>query len=152
MPGPLVSRNRRDALWSEMRFRQKVIRRIYPQAWFRMTSGGFFWDMDQPSVVLVVLHDKDSSGVHIDEEMTLLSRALDEEMRRENSPPLITLESTPQWPDHAHPIIRANQYFDLMVSCACDDEDWARDDVQDCYAKIMNKQPLDRMVEALNGD
>jgi len=133
-----------DKLWNEMRFRQKVIRRLYPDAAFRYTHGGFFWDRTQPAVVLVILGNDNSHGVHVDEEMTLLMRAADDD-----SPVgriAYDYPSTQTWPEHDHPIAQSNQVFDYLVACACS-EDWERDDVQNIYMKMMNKQPLDELAK-----
>jgi len=138
---------RHDALWEELRFRRKVIGRIYPDAKFRHTSGGFFWDRSQPAIVLVILHDRDSHGVHVDEEMSLLLRAIHEEMAHtmpEREP------NTKKWPEHDHPIMQQNQMFDLLVAAACDDALWEQDYVQDMHARMMGHQPLDRIVKAVS--
>jgi hypothetical protein len=125
------------ALWAEIKFRQKVLWRLYPEASFRYTQGGFFWDRNQPSYVLVILN-KTSRGVHVDEEMSLLMQAIDANQA-------CTLPE----PDPQHPVAKQNSAFDTLVACACLDEMWERDDVQDFYARMMGKEPLDRLVEAV---
>lgn len=143
--------DRYNALWAEVHMRQKVIRRIYPSASFRSTHGGFFWDRTQGSVMLVILNvTNDSHDVHYDEELTLLMRSIDAEMEKQEGM-RAAREALRQDPDLS-PIRMANRTMDVLVMAACDDETWARDDVQDVYAKMMGHAPLDRMVEALSED
>jgi len=138
-----MTSSRSDALWSELRFRRKAIGRLYPGARFRSGRGGFTWDRSQPSAVQVLLGD----SVIYDEELSLLTRAIDEEQQRTH--PVPPLENKQEWPLHSHRLEQSNQMLDLLVSFACDDESWERDDVQNLYANMFGKQPLDRIVEAL---
>lgn len=142
--------DRINALWSELRFRFKAISRLYPGASYRYGGGGFFWDRTQPDYVQIILGD-DARSVYVDQEMTLLIQAIQKEHEKDR-PPAIELESKLPWPQHEHPIVQQNQVFDLLVAAACSDEDWDRDDVQDIYARMMGKNPLDRMVEAVSED
>lgn len=139
---------RYHALWAEYKFRQKAIFRLYPEAKIR-TGSGAPWDRHGPEVVLVILGE-DSHGVYYDQEMSLLQQQIAIEQRKTMNIPDIGSGNTKRWPSHDHPIIQMNQYYDLLVSCACDEETWARDDVQDVYAKMFHKEPLDRIVEALD--
>ncbi len=145
----VCDRTRLNALEAERNLRRKVLSRIFPGCKFR--SAAFpQWDRSAGEVVLVVLHDKDSHGVIFDEELTLLAREISKEFRKVVHTIDVTPESDLPWPEHSHPIMQMNQMFDLLVAFACDDEDWKRDDVQDLYAKMFNKQPLDRLVEGLD--
>lgn len=136
-------------LWAEYKFRQKAIFRLYPDAKIR-TGSGNPWDMHGPDVVHVVLDSESSHGVYYDHEMSLLQTQIHIEMRKASSYPDIVGENTKDWPFHDNKVVQMNQMMDLMVSCACDEKTWQRDDVQDIYAKMFNKQPLDRIVEGLN--
>lgn len=142
--------SRLDQLYAEKTFRQKALFRMFPGAKIRNT-GGPSWDMHGPSAVLVVLHEEGTHGVHYDHELTLLAREIDKELARmREGRPNIGDDNTQKWPRHDHPVIQQNQIFDLLVSCACDEETWARDDVQDIHAKMFRKEPLDRIVEAID--
>lgn len=107
--------------------------------------------MGGPSAVMVILHEEGTHGVHYDHELTLLAREIDKELAKlREGQPNIGDDNTQPWPRHDHPIIQQNQIFDLLVAMACDEESWQRDDVQDIYSSMFRKQPLDRIVEALD--
>lgn len=132
--------DRWNALKAEVDFRRKVIRRLYPQASFRSTHGGFFWDRTQPPIAMVILDKNDSHGVHVDEELTLLARAMDIEMRKEMPFPLPDMSDSEA--------AKNNHFFDMLVAAACDDDLWEQDFVQDAYHRMMGISALDRLVDS----
>lgn len=147
-PEPEKDWDRWHALWAELKFRRKAIGRVYPDARFR-SSHGPFWDMSGPAVEQVIIGD----SVHYDHEMSLLSRAIDActpaagSLKRD-----MDASNTKQWPQHDHAIVQMNQYFDLLVACACSDEDWERDDVQNIWMRMMGKKPLDELAKVAPED
>jgi len=138
--------SRHSALWAELKFRRKAIGRIYPDARFQ-SSHGPFWDMNGPAVEHVIIGE----SFFYDHEMTLLRREIDVELdhtlpEREREP------NSKEWPMHDHPIVQQNQIFDLLVSAACSDENWERDDVQNIYMRMMGKKPLDELAKIATED
>lgn len=140
---------RYHALWAEYKFRQKVVHRLYPDAGVRICHGNPL-DMSAPANVLIVLNRDSSHGVYYDQEMSLLQQQIDIEMRKTTDFPDMRKENTKPWPLHDHKVVQMNQMVDFLVSCACVDETWEDDRVQDIYASMFNKAPLDRIVEALD--
>lgn len=137
-------------LWAEHKMRQRAIFRLYPEAKVR-TGFGSPWDMHGPATVMVILHPGDDHGVYYDQEMSLLQQQIHIEMRKTSDFPDVVGENTQQWPMHDNKIVQMNQMVDFLVSCACDEKTWNRDEVQDIYARMFQKEPLDRIVEALDG-
>ena len=143
---------RMNRLYAEKRFRQQALFRMYPGCTIRGGAGSS-WDMNGPEVVLVILHEENTHGVYYDHELTLLSREIGKEMAKTmKSGPSPYDENTKPWPLHDHPIVQMNQLVDYLIACACDENTWKRDDVQDLYANMMGKNPLDRIVEGVPED
>jgi hypothetical protein len=140
---------RYDALWAEVRHRQKAIGRVWgPNVSFMTTHGGFFWDWGQPAAVLVCVGGEDKHSVHYDEELTLLHRAIDEEIRKVTQQPSFGADPTPSMDDSLKNIRNMNQAILMLVAAASDDQLWEQDFVQDAHARLFNINPLDRIVAA----
>lgn len=119
-----MSTERLKKLWDEIRFRREAIWKLYPKARVIFTSGGFFYDMEQPSAVLIIMHADTKTGdvnVVYEHELTLLSRAIDKENRK-----LLRLDEEPVKVPGDHPSLVMNQFVRTVLACACSEENWSK--------------------------
>ena len=98
--------------------------------------------------MLVILDGEESTNrqVIMDEEMTLLLRAIDI-----NQEPIVAPTRKRVMEGMSGGALESmNKLMDVLVYAACSDEDWARDDVQDAWANLMGREPLDRIAQAVS--
>lgn len=125
-------------LWAEVDFRQKAIFRMYPHAKIRTTRGGQGYDPSQPSVVLVIMGETADDVVY-DHELTMLSRAIDEELGK------LQKKTDTDWPDN-HPGMQMNKFLVAILACACSDDTW-NGEARSAWDTVRGKSAVDQLAE-----